>query len=158
MATVYSDVRTSTTQNDPSEFVKANQLGGTVRIAYATYTTAATASGDVIELFALPHGARVVGGSMYWDSLGASTTVSIGHGAYTDADGNAVVAAAAFFKGATSTSGSNGGADIAPSLNLGAGHEVSLDASTDNEFVVTATIGGAAATGPLEVSISYVVA
>lgn len=157
MATVYSDVRTNTTQNDPSEFVKANQVGGSVRVARAVYEASNLASGDVIECFAMPTGARVVGGYLYNDALGTSTTVSVGHGAYTDADGTAVAAAGAFFKGATSTA-SAGRNEIANTLGLGGNSEVSLEPTAGNEFVVTATMGGAAGTGTIEVVVFYVVA
>ena len=62
MATVYSDVRTDLTQDNPKEFVKANTLGGRVRVAHASYEASSLASGDVIEMFALPHGARIISG------------------------------------------------------------------------------------------------
>ena len=62
MATVYSDVRTDLTQDDPSEFVKANQLAGSLRVARGVYEAASLAANDVIEMFALPNKARIVHG------------------------------------------------------------------------------------------------
>ena len=64
MATVYSDQRTTLTQDDPSDFVKANELGGEVRVARGTYEASSLASGDVIEMFALPDGARILQGQL----------------------------------------------------------------------------------------------
>jgi len=77
MATVFSAQRTNTRAN-PTVKNKANELGGRVRVAHATYTAAALPSADVIELFVLPNGARLITGSMANAALGASTTVSIG--------------------------------------------------------------------------------
>ena len=54
MATVYSTQQTTLTQDDPSDFVKPNELGGEVRVAYGTYEASSLASGDVIEMFTLP--------------------------------------------------------------------------------------------------------
>ena len=145
MATGYSDVRTDLTQDNPKEFVKANTLGGRVRVAHASYEASSLASGDVIEMFALPHGARIISGVLAHDALGSSTTLSVGHAAYV----NEYKAAAA------STSAQI--VDIAATLALGAFSEVSLDSSKGNEFVVTATMGGAAGTGTIHVMMQYVV-
>ena len=156
MATVYSDVRTSTTQNDPSEFVKTNQMGGNVRVAYAQYEASGTSAGDVIEMFALPHGARVISGNLHWDALGASTNLTVGHAEYVDADGTTVTADPDEFKGSTTTT-SAGQAAVAASTGLGALSEVSLKSQANNEFVVTVTVGGGAATGTIDLQMLYVV-
>ena len=75
MATVYSTQRTTLTQDDPSDFVKANELSGEVRVAHGTYEASSLASGDVIEMFALPDGARILQGQLAHDALGSSTTL-----------------------------------------------------------------------------------
>ena len=77
MATVYSAQRTNTRAN-PTVKNKANELAGRVRIAHGTYEASALASGDVIEMFVLPSGARLIEGSLAHDALGASTTLSVG--------------------------------------------------------------------------------
>ena len=157
MATVYSDVRTDLTQDDPKEFVQANQLGGSVRVARAVYEASSLASGDVIEMFSLPQGARILGGYLYNDALGSSTTVAVGHAAYTNGSGSSVAADADEYLAATSTS-SAARTDVAATLALSANTEVDLDQSViDNEFVVTATMGGAAGTGTIELMMMYVV-
>ena len=84
MATVYSTQRTTLTQDDPSDFVKANELGGEVRVAHGTYEASSLASGDVIEMFALPNGARILQGQLAHDALGSSTTLSVGFAAHTE--------------------------------------------------------------------------
>lgn len=156
MATVYSDVRTDLTQDDPKEFVKANTLGGRVRVAHASYEASSLASGDVIEMFALPHGARIISGVLAHDALGSSTTLSVGHAAYVNAAGTTVAADADEYKAAAASTSAQI-VDIAATLALGAFSEVSLDSSKGNEFVVTATMGGAAGTGTIHVMMQYVV-
>lgn len=157
MATVYSNVRTDLTQDDPTEFVQANQLGGSLRVAHAQYEAASLASGDVIEMFALPNGARIVSGKLCHDALGGSTTLSVGYAAYTNSAGTAVSAAAAGYKAAAASTSAQC-VDIAATLALGSGSEVDLDGDlANNEFVVTATMGGAAGTGTIEVTMFYVV-
>lgn len=158
MATVYSNVRTDLTQDDPKEFVKANQIGGRVRVAHASYEAASLAADDVIEMFSLPQGARIVGGYLYFDDLGTGTTMDVGHAAYTDGSGNSVAADADEFLDGQDTASAAGRADVAATLALGANSVVDLDQSViDNEYVVTCTNLGAAATGTIELVMYYVV-
>ena len=152
MATVYSTQRTNS-RATPVVMNKANELGGRVRVAHGVYEASSLASGDVIEMFTLPDGARLLEGSLAHDALGSSTTLSVGHAAYKNADGTAVSAAAAAYKAdAASTSAQK--VDIIATLALGSGTE--LDADEDG-VIVTATMGGAAGTGTIEVTIKYVV-
>ncbi len=153
--TVYSDVRTDTTQDDPSEFVKANQLGGNLRVARGTFE-ASSQSADTIEMFALPNGARVVSGKLCHDAMGSGTTLKVGHAAYTDASGSAVAADDDHYK-ASAASTSAQCVDVAATLALGSGEEVSIDgAEADNEYVVTVTSAGTA-TGTIDLTMFYVV-
>lgn len=152
MATVYSAQRTNTRAN-PTVKNKANELGGRIRVAHGTYEASSLASGDVIELFVLPNGARLVTGWLANDALGASTTVSVGYAAHTNSAGTAVSAAAAGYLAATSTSSAAKTAILA-TLALGSGSVVDANA---NGMTVTATMGGAAGTGTIEVTILYVV-
>lgn len=157
MATVYSDVRTDLTQDDPSEFVQANQLGGNIRVARGVYEASALAADDVIEMFSLPHGARVVDGYVYFDALGANTDISVGHAAYTNAAGTEVAADPDEFLGETATT-SAGRANVAATLALGANSEVDIEQDLkDNEYVVTVTMLNAAGTGTIELVMFYVV-
>ena len=152
MATVYSAQRTNS-RATPVVMNQANELGGRIRVAHGTYEASALASGDVIEMFVLPNGARLLEGSLAHDALGASTTLSVGHAAYSNADGTAVSAAAAAYKAAAASTSAQK-VDILATLALGSGTE--LDADGDG-VTVTVTMGGAAGTGTIEVTIKYVV-
>ena len=90
MATVYSVQKTKWDQNDPKENIKPNEMGGRIRVAYALYEASSLASGDVIEMFNLPNGARILSGELVHDAMGSSTTLSVGHAAYKDSDGTTV--------------------------------------------------------------------
>jgi hypothetical protein len=153
MATVYSTQRTTLTQDDPSGFVQANELAGNVRVAYGTYEASSLASGDVIEMFALPNGARILQGQLAHDALGASTTLSVGYAAHTNSAGTAVSASAAAYKAAAASTSAQI-VDIAATLALLNGEEV--DANEDGK-VVTVTMGGAAGTGTIAVTMLYVI-
>ena len=152
MATVYSTQRTNT-RATPAVMNKANELGGRVRVAHGTYEASSLASGDVIEMFILPDGARLLEGSLAHDAMGSSTTLSVGYAAHTNAAGTAVVAAAAAYKAAAASTSAQK-VDILATLALGSGTETDTNA---DGVAVTATMGGAAGTGSIEVTIKYVV-
>jgi len=152
MATVYSAQRTNS-RATPAVMNKANELGGRIRVAHGTYAASSLASGDVIEMFILPDGARLLEGSLAHDALGASTTLSVGYGAHTNAAGTAVSASAAAYKAAAASTSAQK-VDILATLALGSGSEVDAD---NNGMPVTVTMGGAAGTGDIEVTIKYVV-
>tara|TARA_R100001460_G_C3455890_1_gene165311 strand:+ start:114 stop:575 length:462 start_codon:yes stop_codon:yes gene_type:complete len=150
MATVFSTQRTNA-RAVPSVKNKANELGGRVRIAHGVYEASALSAGDVIEMFILPDGARIITGSLAHDALGSSTTLAVGHGAYVNAAGTTVALDADEFKAAAS-SASAGKADVAATLALGSGIEI--DANQDG-YPVTVTLAGAAATGTIELTMLY---
>ena len=152
MATVYSDVQTQRTQNTPREFVKANELGGEVRVARATYEASSLASGDVIEMFSLPDGARILSGTLAHDALGSSTTLAVGFAAHKNAAGTDVSASGAAYKAAAASTSAQI-VDICATLALLNGEEV--DANEDGK-TVTATMGGAAGTGTIAVTMMWV--
>jgi len=150
MATVYSAQRTNTRAN-PTVKNQANELGGRVRIAHGTYEASSLPSGDVVEMFVLPDGARLISGFLANDALGSSTTLSVGYGAHNNAAGTAVSLSAAAYLAATSTS-SAAKTQILATLALGSGTEVNANA---NGMPVTVTMGGAAGTGTIELTIMY---
>ena len=152
MATVYSTQRTNT-RATPAVMNKANELGGRIRVAHGTYEASSLASGDVIEMFILPDGARLLEGSLAHDAMGSSTTLSVGYAAHTNAAGTAVVAAAAAYKAAAASTGAQK-VDILATLALGSGTETDTN---EDGVAVTATMGGAAGTGTIEVTIKYAV-
>jgi hypothetical protein len=150
MATVYSAQRTNTRAN-PTVKNQANELGGRVRIAHGTYEASSLASGDVVEMFVLPDGARLISGFLANDALGSSTTLSVGYGAHNNAAGTAVSLSAAAYLAATSTA-SAAKTTILATLALGSGTEVDANA---NGMPVTVTLGGATASGTIELTIMY---
>jgi hypothetical protein len=152
MATVYSTQRTNS-RATPAVMNKANELGGRVRVAHGTYEASSLASGDVIEMFVLPDGARLLEGSLAYDALGGSTTLSVGYAAHTNAAGTAVSASAAAYKAAASTA-TAGKVDVLATLALGSGSETDTN---EDGVAITATMGGAAGTGTIELTIKYVV-
>jgi len=152
MATVYSTQRTNN-RSTPVAMNKANELGGRIRVAHGVYEAASLASGDVIEMFILPDGARLLEGSLAHDAMGSSTTLSVGYAAHTNAAGTAVSAAPAGYKAAAASTSAQK-VDILATLALGSGTETDTN---EDGVAVTATMGGAAGTGSIEVTIKYVV-
>ena len=152
MATVYSTQRTNN-RASPVVMNKANELGGRIRVAHGVYEAASLASGDVIELFILPDGARLLEGSLAHDAMGSSTTLSVGYAAHTNAAGTAVSAAAAAYKAAAASTSAQK-VDILATIALGSGTETDTN---EDGVAVTATMGGAAGTGTIEVTIKYAV-
>ena len=153
MATVYSTQKTKWNQNVPSEKIDTTELAGRIRVAHTEYEASSLASGDVIEMFNLPNGARIVSGRLAHDALGSSTTLSVGYAAHNDADGTAVSAAAAAYKAAAS-SASAGAANAANTIALG---ENSLVNADKDGLPVSVTMGGAAGTGTIQLTMMYVV-
>ena len=152
MATVYSVQNTTLTQDDPSDFLKPIEMGGSVRIAYALYEASSLSAGDVIEMFRLPDGARVLEGTLTHDALGSSTTMSVGHSAYNNADGTVVALDVdEFFAAAASTSITT----VACAVTSALGRNTVIDADKDG-YPVTVVLAGAAATGTIELQMLYV--
>jgi aspartate 1-decarboxylase len=152
MATVYSVQKTNWNQTVPAVNNKTNEMGGRVRIAHGVYEASALASGDVIEMFNIPNGARLIEGSLAHDALGASTTLSVGYAAHTNSSGSAVAASAAAYKAAAASTSAQK-VDILATLALGSGTVV--DADKDG-LPISVTMGGAAGTGTIEVTIKWV--
>lgn len=151
MATVYSVQRTNSRAN-PVVKNKPNEMSGRVRVAHGVYEANSLASGDVIEMFILPDGARLLEGSLAHDALGGSTTLSVGYGLHNNAAGTAVSASAAAYKAAAASTGAQK-VDIMATLALGSGTEIDADADGQP---LTVTMGGAAGTGTIEVTVKYV--
>jgi len=152
MATVYSAQRTNS-RATPAVMNKANEMSGRIRVAHGTYEASSLASGDVIEMFIMPDGARLLEGSLAHDAMGSGTTLSVGYAAHTNAAGTAVSAAAAAYKAAAASTSAQK-VDVIATLALGSGTE--LDANEDG-VPVTVTMGGAAGTGTVELTVKYVI-
>ena len=150
MATVYSTQRTNARAN-PVVMNKANELGGRIRVAHGVYEASSLASGDVIDMFVLPNGARILSGSLAHDAMGASTTLAVGHAEYKNSDGTTVSADADEFKAAAASTSAQK-VDVAATLALGSGIEVDAD---EDGYTVTVSMGGAAGTGTIELTMLY---
>jgi len=129
--------------------ISTTELHGRVRVAYADFT--ADAAQETINMFKLPDGARIIGGRVNHAALGSSTTLSIGHAAYTQADGTAVAADVDEYKAAAAST-SLTSFNIATTTALG---ENSLVDAPDG-LIITATTAGANATGLITVQMTYV--
>lgn len=152
MATTYSVQKTKWDQNTPTEKIKTNESAGRVRVAYALYEASSMAVGT-IEMFNLPNGARILSGELVHDALGGSTTASVGHAAYTNAAGTAVDADVDEYKAAAAST-SITTVDIAATSALGRNSVVDAD---QDGIPITVVIAGAASTGTIELTMSYVV-
>ena len=152
MGTVYSTQRTNS-RATPVVMNKSNELGGRVRVAHGVYEASSLAADEVIEMFILPDGARILHGQLAHDALGSSTTLAVGHGAYKNADGTDVALDADEFKAAAASTSAQK-VDVAATLALGSGIEVDAD---DDGYPVTVTLAGEAATGTIELTMYYVV-
>ena len=144
-----NSVQYAKTVNTPSVKLSTTELHGRVRVAYADFTAAGAQ--ETINMFKLPDGARIIGGRLNHAALGSSTTLSIGHAAYTQADGTAVAADVDEYKAAAAST-SLTSFNIATTTALG---ENSLVDSPDG-LIVTATTAGANATGLITVQMTYV--
>ena len=152
MATTYSAQKTKWDQNSPKTRIKPNEQAGRVRIAYASYEASAVAVGT-IEMFNLPNGARILSGEVVHDALGGSTTVSVGHAAYTNAAGTVVALDVDEFKAAAASTAI---ATVGIAATSALGRNTVVDANEDG-IPVTVVTAGAAATGTIELTMMYVV-
>ena len=150
MGTVHSDQKTKWDQNDPSSMIKTIEQGGRIRIAYGSYTASAEQSD--IHMFNLPNGARILDGEVVHAALGSSTTLSVGHAAYTNAAGTAVALDVDEYKAAAaSTSITTVGCCLTAAL----GKNSVVDADKDG-IPITVSLAGANGTGLIELTMYYV--
>ena len=153
MATVYSVQKTKWNQNVPSEKIETTELAGRVRVAFAEYEAASLAINDVIQMFNLPNGARIVSGRLAHDALNSSTQLSVGFAAHTSSAGSTVALDADAYKAAAS-SASASAANVANTIALGENSIV--DANKDG-LPVSVTLTGADASGTIQLTMFYVV-
>ena len=153
MATVYSVQKTKWNQNVPSEKIDTTELAGRVRVAFAEYEAASLAINDVIEMFNLPNGARIVSGRLAHDALNSSTQLSVGYAAHTSSAGSTVALDADAYKAAGSSASATA-ANVANTIALGENSVV--DANKDG-LPVSVTLTGAVASGTIQLTMFYVV-
>ena len=153
MATVYSIQKTKWDQNVPSQKIDTTELAGRVRVAHAEYEAASLASGDVIQMFNLPNGSRIISGRLAHDALGSSTTLSVGYAAHNNAAGTAVSASAAAYKAAAASTSATA---VNAANTIALGENSLVDADKDG-LPVSVTMGGAAGTGTIQLTMMYVI-
>jgi aspartate 1-decarboxylase len=153
MATVYSVQKTKWNQNVPSEKIETTELAGRVRVAFAEYEAASLAINDVVEMFNLPNGARIVSGRLAHDALNSSTQLSVGYAAHTSSAGSTVALDADAYKAAGSSASATA-ANVANTIALGENSVV--DANKDG-LPVSVTLTGAVASGTIQLTMFYVV-
>lgn len=153
MATVFSIQKTKWDQSSPKTKVKPNEMYGRKRMAYGEYEAAAIASGTVIEMFNLPNGARILSGELTYDALDASSTLSVGHAAYTNAAGTVVALDVDEWKAAAASTTAQ---SVAVAATIALGKNGVVDADQDG-IPVTVVTGGATLTGTIMLVMEYVV-
>ena len=135
----------------PSQKVKANELAGRVRVAFAEYE--ASAEQSTIHMFSIPNGARLLSGSVAYDALGSSTTISVGYAAHTKADGTTEAADVDQYKAAAASTSAQ---SVAVLDTIALDKNAVTDANKDG-VTVTVTLAGANGTGTIQLQMLYVI-
>ena len=134
----------------PSEKVDTNELAGRVRVAFAEYEAATEQS--TITMFTIPNGARILSGSVSYDALNSSTTISVGHGAYTNSAGTAVALDVDEYKAAAASTSAE---TVVAANTIALGRNSVVDADKDG-IPVTVTLAGADGAGTIQLQLLYV--
>jgi len=134
----------------PSEKVDTNELAGRVRVAFAEYEAATEQS--TITMFTIPNGARILSGSVSYDALNSSTTISVGHGAYTNSAGTAVSADVDEYKAAAASTSAE---TVVAADTIALGRNSVVDADKDG-IPVTVTLAGDDGAGTIQLQLLYV--
>ena len=135
----------------PSEKVKTNELAGRVRIAFAEYE--ASAEQSTIHMFSIPNGARLLSGTVAYDALGSSTTISVGYAAHNKADDTAESADVDQYKAAAASTSAE---SVAVLDTIALDKNAVTDANKDG-VPVTVTLAGANGTGTIQLQMFYVI-
>ena len=133
----------------PSEKVDTNELAGRVRVAFAEYEAATEQS--TITMFTIPNGARILSGSVSYDALNSSTTISVGHGAYTNSAGTAVALDVDEYKAAAASTSAE---TVVAADTIALGRNSVVNADKDG-IPVTVTLAGANGAGTIPVSYTH---
>jgi len=107
--------------------------------AHGYITLAAVPAADKVRLVRLYAGTKIHGGRMINAALGASTTVSLG---FEYVDGQAGGSATALIPATSTSSAASTNLQVAPVVLV-------------NDAFIIATVGGATATGALNVTLAY---
>ena len=145
-----NSIQYAKTQSTPSVKLNTNELAGRVRVAFAEYE--ASAEQSTITMFTIPNGARLLSATVSHDALAASTTLSVGNAAYTDADGTAVALDVDAYKAAAASTAATSSDAL---VTMALGKNAVVDANEDG-LPVTVTIAGADGTGTIQLQMFYV--
>jgi len=135
----------------PSEKVKTNELAGRVRIAFAEYE--ASAEQSTIHMFSIPNGARLLSGTVAYDALGSSTTISVGYAAHNKADGTTEAADVDQYKAAAASTSAE---SVVVLDTIALDKNAVTDADKDG-VPVTVTLAGANGTGTIQLQMLYAI-
>ena len=135
----------------PSEMIKTNELTGRVRVAFADYE--ASAEQSTITMFSIPNGARLLSGSVSYDALGGSTTISVGYAEHTKSDGTTEAADVDQYKAAAASTS----AESVPVLDTIALDKNAVTDADKDGVPVTVTLAGANGTGTIQLQMLYVI-
>ena len=135
----------------PSEMIKTNELSGRVRVAFAEYE--ASAEQSTIAMFSIPNGARLLSGSVAYDALGGSTTISVGYAEHTKSDGTTEAADVDQYKAAAASTSAQ---SVAVLDTIALDKNAVTDANKDG-VPVTVTLAGANGTGTIQLQMLYVI-
>ena len=135
----------------PSVKVKTNELAGRVRVAFAEYEAATEQS--TITMFVIPNGARLLSGAVSHDALATSTTLSVGYGAHTKADGTTQALDVDEYKAAAASTAATS-SDALVTMALG---KNSVTDANEDGVPVTVTLAGANGTGTIQLQMFYVI-
>ena len=145
-----NSIQYAKTQSTPSVKLNTNELAGRVRVAFAEYEAATEQS--TITMFTIPNGARLLSATVSHDALAASTTLSVGNAAYTDADGTAVALDVDAYKAAAASTAATSSDAL---VTMALGKNAVVDANEDG-LPVTVTLAGANGTGTIQLQMFYV--
>jgi hypothetical protein len=115
-------------------------------------STKASAEQSTVTMFTIPNGARILSGSVSYDALGASTTIAVGHGAYTDSSGATVALDVDEYKAAAASTSAE---TVVSADTMALGRNSVVDADEDG-IPVTVTLAGADGTGTIQLQMLYV--
>ena len=145
-----NSIQYAKTQSTPSVKLNTNELAGRVRVAFAEYE--ADAEQSTITMFTIPNCARLLSATVSHDALAASTTLSVGNAAYTDADGTAVALDVDAYKAAAASTAATSSDAL---VTMALGKNAVVDANEDG-LPVTVTLAGNDGAGTIQLQMFYV--
>jgi predicted RNA methylase len=146
-----NSIQYAKTISTPSEKLDTNELSGRIRVAFAEYE--ASAEQSTITMFTIPNGARILSGSVSYDALGSSTTISVGHAAYVNSAGTVVALDVDEYKAAAASTSAQ---SVVSADTIALGKNSVVNANEDG-LPVTVTLAGDDGTGTIQLQMFYVI-